>query len=128
MVWNLTSMAISNIEQYIESVDIVHRNKFINKRTGFETTKHAVHAVSGTDVLVDIAITYVADLPREVAQQLIRLANGTVGGGMALEFVEDFVTGGLYTGRWVNAGAYRDESAVRTGCEMVLACYAWSEY
>lgn len=127
MVFNMTSYVVSDtFSKYVQSMEIVHRSKFVNKMTGFETTKYIVHKTSGNDILVDIGITLVGDLPRWLMQQLIQLGKGILGAGMDLTFRDDWVTDYEYSCRWVNALDFVENSTLLMGGTMHLEAWDWS--
>ena len=126
MVYNMTNYQVPDFATSIDSIQIVHRNKFINKMTGFETVKYVAHKSSGDDVLVDISITLVGDLRRSLMQQFRQLAKGVLGAGMELIFHDDLVTDYDYTCRWVNACNFVENSTLLCGGDIVLESWTWS--
>jgi hypothetical protein len=66
MAFPMTNLVVPDtIKQSIESVEIVHRNKFSNKHTGFNPVKHAVDKVTGNELLIDISIMFVGSLNKK---------------------------------------------------------------
>lgn len=121
MIWRMSSYSIPDtIVKYIDSVEYVHRSRYINKRTGFETTKHTIHSTSDTDTLIDINITFVGNLTRQWMQALTQLAKGVNGAGMEITFRDDFWTDYNYQCRWVNAGNIIENSELICGAGMLL--------
>jgi hypothetical protein len=124
LVWNMTSYVVSdNFKNYVESMEVVYRDVYINHRTGFETTKRVMHANTGTDILIDISITLIGSLSRGIMQQLQRLAQGVSGAGMELTFRDDWWESYQYSCRWINAGQFVENSNLLCGGRMDLVCW-----
>jgi len=127
MVFNMESYVVADtFSKYVESMSIVHRPKFVVKRTGFEGYKHLIHKHSGNDVLVDIMIVLNGGMPRWLMQQLTQLAKGVLGAGMELAFRDDWWSSYTYTCRWVNASDFVENSTLSNGGTMELQSWAWA--
>ena len=124
LVWDMTSFVVNEeFSDYVETMEVSYRNIYINHRTGFESTKRVMHKNSGSDILIDISITLVGNLPRWLMQQLTQLAKGVLGAGMELTFRDDFWEEYQYSCRWINAGDFVENSTLLCGASMALQ--AW---
>lgn len=125
IVFDLTNYEIPySWWRYVDSVEIVHRPKWLNRYTGFETTKRRIGTTGSSGTMVDLSITWVGSLPRDVLQRLQRLAEGANGGGIDLLFYDDLVSGYTYTGKWDNAGDFVENNPIHGGASVRLACWS----
>lgn len=121
LIWTMSNFAVEDTAvKYIDSMELVHRSKFINKRTGFETTKHTIADTDSTAIYSDIAITFVGSLPRWLLSQLYQLAVGVNGAGMEILFRDNFWSYYQYSCRWSNAGEFVENSTLLGGAAMRL--------
>ena len=125
-VWATSGFAIPDISDYMESMSILHRSKFVVKMTGFESTKHIAGATTGNNLLVNINLTLVGSLPRWLMQALRRLAEGCNGAGMELIFRDDWWTNYQYWCHWTNAGDFSENTELLCGGTMQLESWKWS--
>ncbi len=79
-------------KSYVESVEIVYDNIYDRKLTGFSDTKYLQNATDATKASGEISITLVGDLPDWLMQQLVQLAKGCMGSGIALLFNNNSLT------------------------------------
>jgi hypothetical protein len=123
MIWDMTSITIpSSHKRYVDSIEIVHANKYINKLTGFETVKHMIHEADD-EALINIAVNFVGDMPRWMFRRLFTLAHGVLSAGMEIYFRDDIVSDYKYTCRWENASNFSESSTLMGNASMSLR--AW---
>ena len=120
----MTNLEIPNtLSRYVEEVQIVYAQRYVNKFTGFETKKHRFRSSSGSDQEADVSIMLVGDLPRWLCGLLCELAKGCNGAGMRLELYDDWISDKQYTGLWANAGDFVDNSELLCGASMYLKAF-----
>lgn len=124
LVYPMTAVTIPNtLKKYVESIELIEANEYMNKYTGFESKKYRVENTAGTAINTSISIMLVGNLPRWMSDLFQSLARGCNGAGMHLEFYDDFATTGQYTGRWVNAADFVDNSEALCGGSIDIECF-----
>ncbi len=127
MSFNAVEFSIDEaFRKNIESINIRKRDKFLIKQTGFQYTKRQLHPISGTTELTDISINFVSVLTRPEFYQLVQLAKALNGASGLLIYRDDLASDRTYTGRWVNAGAFRDDSEILSTAAMELETYSYT--
>lgn len=125
MVWEMPNHEIPlSWKKYINNIDISHKPKFVNKYSGFETTKHKILNYGASGTLVSLNIVLVGDLPYLVADTIRELAAGLSGAGLDVLFYDDLATDAEYIGKWTNAGDFVDNSDLHFGTRIELDCYS----
>ena len=124
IVHNMTNVTIPNtLKRYVDSVTISESDAYLNKYTGFETKKYRIGNATGATVDASLSIMLVGDLPRWLMGLFESLARGCNGAGMELEFYDDWISSTQYTGRWVNAADFVDNSELLCGGSIDLAVF-----
>ena len=108
----------------ISSVNIRIGNMYEMMYQGFDVTKYKTQ----DDNIVEINIMLVGNIPRHLHEQLYQLAIAINGGGMILQFKDDFATGTsaspiTYNCRWINAGDFVESNAIQSGGSINLISY-----
>ena len=91
---------------YVNDFSVEYANKFLTKRTGFESVRHTVDLPSGTDILATLDVNFTGDCPAWLFNQLRALAVGISGAGLRVSFNDDWADNMQYTGVWTNAGDF----------------------
>lgn len=108
----------------VESISFSISDQYINKLTGFETKKYKVH----DNTEKNISIMLVGDLEFWQMELLLNIATAMNSSGMILQWSDNFFTGTtsvpvLYSGRWINAGDFVENSALLCGGTIELVAY-----
>lgn len=110
-VYNMTNVEVPNtLKRYVESLEIVYADIYINKMTGFESKKYRIKNTTGTSIQASLRLTLIGSLPRWLQQLFVTIAKGCNGGGMQVDLYDDWTSDKQYTCRWVNAGDFIDNS------------------
>lgn len=124
IVWPMTNIEFPNtLKKYTQSVRIVEHSNNLTKHTGFESKKYRIAASTGTDYDIDLSIMLVGDLPRWACELLRDMAVGANGGGIEIQFYDDWITDYQYRGRWVNAGDFVDNSEALCGASIDILAF-----
>jgi len=124
MVYNMTNFELDDtFAKRVDSMSISKPGKYVNKYTGFETTKYRILNTTGNDITSYISIMLVGNLDRWWCQALHRLAIGINGAGMEINFRDTWATAKQYRGKWVNAGDFVDSSELLCGASMEIEAY-----
>jgi len=125
IVYPMTSLEVPNtFRKYVESLEVSYSDSlYVIKDTGFEHKKYQREATGGIKILATVSIMLVGDLPRWLMCLLINLAIGCNGGGMWVDFYDDWATDKQYTGRWYNAVDFVENSELLCGGSIELECF-----
>ncbi len=115
----------SDFKHFVESCSIdilpMYRMKY---RGGAKAKKYKVQDSN----LISIDIMLVGTLPRRLHERLYELAIAVNGGGMPLNFYDDFIMGSESSPvtrqcRWVNAGDFVENNVLLNGGSIELMAY-----
>jgi hypothetical protein len=124
MIYNATRFEVGdNFKRYVESLEMRYEIVYDRRNTGFAATKYTLNETIGVKTPITIAITLVGDLPHWLMQQLTQLAKATLGGGMTIQFTDDWATYNSYLGKWENAGDFVENNELLAGGSMLLKCW-----
>jgi len=100
---------------------------YVIKNTGFEPIKHRVANTSTTSVEVDVSIQLVGNAERRYVDLLREFAVAIMGAGMYIEFYDDWATDKVYTGRWINAAKFVENSEITGTGKIDFACWKYED-
>ena len=124
LIYPITLYKILSIKRiYIESVSYIYESKYTSKMTGLEKVNHIIHNYSGANCIAEINILFVLNLPRSFSSKMIQLARAVNSSGMDIAFRDDFGTNKIYTGKWINATDFSENSELLSNGTMTLKCY-----
>ena len=123
IVYDSTLLQIPNtLKKYVQSIDVYHTSYNLVKHTGFEAKIYRKKNTSGTDLEAELSIMLVGDLPRWLQAMFVSLARACVGAGITVDFYDDWATDKQYTGYWVNASDFVDNSELLCGGSIDMQC------
>lgn len=123
MINNMTNFVIDSFDKYIEEINIIYRPVYDYNLTGFETVVYLLNSNTVSNIVADVNIILVGDLPIQIMRQFMQLSKGTLGAGMDLTFIDDIATDRTYIGKWSNAADFVENSELLCGGELFLKCY-----
>lgn len=123
MINNMTNFVIDNIDKHVETIDVSYRAAFDYNLTGFDSAIYLLNPNSANNVVADVTVMLVGDLPTHTMQQFIQLSKGILGAGMLLTFVDDIVTDRTYVGKWSNAADFVENSELLCGGSLLVEAY-----
>lgn len=117
--------------KYVEGITFEDVERYLIFNTGFQKTKHEINQQS-TQKRLGISIQMTNDTPRYLHQNLWNLARFVYGGGLAIQFYDDFasvesgLSANIYTGYWSNAVEFLQNQDARYSANIVLETYDFS--
>ena len=123
-VYGMTAVEVpSSLKRYVDSLDIQYQDIYVEKMTGFQSKKYRLKNTTGTPLQANVTIVLAGNIPRWLQQLFLTIAKGCNGGGMQVDFYDDWATDKQYTCRWVNAGDFIDNSELLCGGALELQAF-----
>ena len=102
----------TDVKRFVESIDISETPQYLNKYTGFETTKHRIYNSTGNELETKIKVGLVANLPDYYYRLFVSLANAINAGGLYILFHDDLCSGYEYICRWLNTSSFVESNVL----------------
>ncbi|GAG37007.1 unnamed protein product, partial [marine sediment metagenome] len=99
-------------------------SQYLNKHTGFETSRFHVANSSGAEVDTIIQVAMVSKLPEYYYNLFISMANAMNVGGLYLLFYDDICSDKEYTCRWVNTTNFVETNVLFGSITLELLSYS----